>query len=110
MHLRRYNYDVASKHAGTAIFPFARAYGLHEMQRREADEEFNDKILQLQQRINRGELTLTEDEVEDLEGSRSLQEQILTALSDGSVGRICIWDRVPWLRSFSAVQVRLSES
>lgn len=76
------------------------------MQRREADEAFNLRALELRERIVQGELALTEDEVAELQSSQSMKEMILTALSDGSVGRICIWERVPWIRSYSAIQVR----
>lgn len=103
--LRRHNYDVSVKYSGGAIFKFAKHFGLHEMQRRDADESYDRKRMELQKRIIHGELTLTEDEVEELQESRILQEQILTALSDGILGRIQIWDRVPWIRSFSAIQV-----
>ena len=103
--LLRRNQYVVTREAKTLIWPHAAAYGLQELIREEQTLAYRQTAADLRDRIRGGKLSLTEEELADFASSDGLVRQVLTHLSDLDFGDLPHSDRIPWMRSFAAMQV-----
>lgn len=107
--LYRRNYTNALEMSKAVIWPLASEFGLKNVCMREATPEYLEKAQHLRGRIEAGVLNLTPDEIADLESDDALVEMVLTRIAIEEMSDLVAGDKVPWLKSFSGIQVRERE-
>ena len=106
--LLRRNNSVVVRQVNDLIHRDAPLYGLAPLTRAAADASFRFTAMSLRDRITNGKLSLTNEEIEELEGDDQQIRQILTKCADvDSVATFTQTDSIPWLRSYSALQVAI---
>lgn len=101
----RNNYKIVLEKGKIAIWPYAKAFGLHTLCFRESTEELLTKVVALRKRIGNGVLTMDQDELQELASREDMVEMILSRVWRADYGSMFLTNEVPWLHSFSALMV-----